>query len=218
MKKILGVFAHPDDESFGPGGTIIKWAQEGAEVRLLCATKGEAGANHTKLRTAVVREKELHTAAKILGVSSVTFLGLKDGEIGNNDLAHLEKIIIRAVKRFRPDILLTFDLNGISGHLDHIAVASATTQAFKKIKIAKELYYFTIPKGFMAKNAEYFVHRPEGRTKQEINKTVDVTRHWKQKLAAMRAHKSQAGDMKNILTHWAGRPKQEYFIVRRKPL
>src|SRR3990167_2864362 len=94
MKKILAVFAHPDDESFGPGGTLAKYAKEGVEVHILCATKGEAGENSNKDHKVYkvekvknieeIREKELLAAAKVLGVKKVEFLNFVDGELSNN--------------------------------------------------------------------------------------------------------------------------------------
>ncbi len=137
--RILCVFAHPDDESFGPGGTIALWAKQGAEIHLLSATRGEAGQGPHPRETAQIRSEELKQSAKILGVKTVEFLGFEDGKIGNSDLSKLEKIITEKIKSLQPDIVLTFNLNGVSGHLDHMAIASATTQSFRKTKIAKRL-------------------------------------------------------------------------------
>lgn len=214
MKKILCVFAHPDDESFGPGGTIIKWANEGNRIHLLCATKGEAGMNRSKGAVAKTREKELLAASQILGIESIKFLGFIDGNIGNSDLAKLEKLIIQKIRSYKPDVVLTFDLNGISGHLDHIAVASATTQAFNKTKIAKKIYYLTIPKGKNKRKQDYFVYRPEGRRPKEIDEVINVTPYWETKLLAMQTHKSQIKDSVRLRKYWSKGIKREYFIVK----
>lgn len=208
-KKVLAVFAHPDDEAFGPGGLIAKLANRGAAVHLLCATKGEAG------RNAGHRDKELLEAAKVLGIKKVEFLGFKDGEIGNNDLARLEKIITAKIKAFKPDLIITYDLNGISGHLDHIAIASATTQSFKKSKVAKYLYHAAIPKSYTDKMGDYFVFRPEGRKPEEIDLVLDISDVWEIKVEAMFKHKSQLGDVKRILEMRKKFPKKEYYIIRK---
>ncbi len=207
-EKVLAVFAHPDDEAFGPGGLIAKLTKDGATVHLMCATKGEAG------RNAGSRDKELLESAKVLGVSKVEFLGFKDGEIGNNDLAKLERIISKKIKIFKPDLIITYDLNGISGHLDHIAIASATTQSFIKTKIAKHLYHGTIPKEYTDKMGEYFVYRPEGRKPEEIDLILDIEDVWEQKVEAMLKHKSQFSDVKRIIKMRENFPKKEYYIIK----
>lgn len=208
-KKILCVFAHPDDETFGPGGTIAVWSGLGATIHLLCATKGEAGINGQN----GIRAKELKQASKILGIKKIEFLGFFDGKLCNNDLQDLEKSIIKKIQTFRPNIMLTFNLNGVSGHIDHISVASATTQAFKKTKIAKKLYYYTLPKEHAADNEDYFIHFPQGPKVHEMHEHVDITKVWDIKVGAMQKHKSQAHDIKRILKNWQKYPKKEYFTV-----
>lgn len=208
-KKALAVFAHPDDEAFGPGGLMAKLAKEGAMVHLMCATKGEAG------RNAEGRDKELLESAKVLGIKKVEFLGFIDGTIGNNDLAALEAIITEKIKVFKPDLIITYDLNGISGHLDHIAVASATTQSFKKTGVAKHLYHGTIPKEYTDKMGEYFVYRPEGRKPEEIDLVLDIEDVWEQKIEAMLKHESQFKDVKRIMKMRENFPKKEYYIIRK---
>jgi len=125
MKRILAVFAHPDDETFGPGGTLLTWAKKGYEIHLLCVTHGENGMNNTKHHTAHVRERELKKAAKILGIARVEFLDFIDGTIGNHDIPRLREKITAKIRTFQPHRILTFDLTGVSGHLDHVAVANA---------------------------------------------------------------------------------------------
>lgn len=209
-KKILCVFAHPDDETFGPGGSIIVWARLGGIIHLLCATKGEAGLNSHN----GIRAKELKDASKVLGIKKIEFLGLLDGNICNNDLQKLEQLISKKIKSFTPDILLTFNLNGVSGHMDHIAVASATTQSFKKTKIAKKLLYYTLPEEHAADNLDYFIHFPQGPQVHEMHEEVDIKKVWDIKVEAMRKHKSQAHDIERILKTWEKYPKKEYFTTR----
>jgi LmbE family N-acetylglucosaminyl deacetylase len=157
MQKILAIFAHPDDESFGPGGFIAKKVQEGAIVHIVCATRGQAGNNGTGRDTSEVRVEELQNAARILGVQDVTFFDFTDGCICNSNIASLMKLITEKVESFRPDILLTFNLNGVSGHVDHMAVASAVTKVFDDTKIAQKLYYFTESKSLSEKMQHYFI-------------------------------------------------------------
>lgn len=217
-KKALCVFAHPDDETFGPGGTIAFWSKKGYEIHLICATKGEnGGPKKRQLKTGQIRSLELKLAAKIIGIKKIEFLGLKDGSISNNDLQFLEQKITHKIKKFKPDYILTFNLNGVSGHMDHVAVASATTQAFKKTKIAIKLYYYTLLKPHAADMEDYFIHFPEGYFEEEIDESIDISNVWNMKVKGMHMHKSQINDINRILKKWEKLPKKEYFIVRSSP-
>lgn len=217
MKRILAVFAHPDDETFGPGGTLLTWAKKGYEIHLLCVTHGENGMNNTKHHTAHVREKELKKAAKILGIARVEFLDFVDGTIGNHAIPQLRENITAKIMSFQPHRILTFDLTGVSGHLDHIAVANAATTAFDKTGIAEELYYWTLSREDSALVKDYFIHFPAGRELDEIDKTIDVAPVWEERLQAMWCHKSQKKDIEEILSEWHQRgEKKEYFLIRRR--
>lgn len=146
-RRLLAVFAHPDDESFGPGGTLALYARRGVEVHLICATRGEVGAapphlldGHTDV--ASLRESELRCAAGHLGLAGVHFLGYRDsGMPGSEDNRHpqalaaapLEEIAQRLVwyiRRLRPQVVITFDPIGGYRHPDHVAIHRATVMAF----------------------------------------------------------------------------------------
>lgn len=221
--RVLCVFAHPDDEAFGPGGTIALWARQGATIHLVCATRGENGLSADEAdnspnatETARIRTQELKKSAKILGVKTVEFLDFPDGHIGNNDLSKLEAAIVGRIRSFTPDTLLTFNLNGMSGHLDHIAVASSTTQAFRKTKIVKELYYFTVPNVISRLNADYFIYFPEGPDLADMDEIIDVSSVWDVKMQAMDQHQSQAADIADVKRELAMWEQKECFMVRRR--
>ncbi len=216
MQKVMCVFAHPDDEAFGPGGTIALWASQEAEIHLLCATKGEAGTDDEDQLTAAIREKELAESAKILGIKELDYLNYVDGEIGNKKMIEIEEKVIQKINRFQPDTLITFNLNGVSGHLDHIAIASATTQAFKKTASPQKLYYFSIPKDMSEEERDYFVYSPPGILREQADEIVDVTSVWDTKVKAMYCHQSQIKDVRWILGLEEKRGKEELFLVRKK--
>src|SRR3989338_3551262 len=119
QKKLLVVLAHPDDEAFGPGGTIAKYAKAGAEIHLLCATRGEEGQWHKKsiikedIKIQQIREKELLKSAEILGISKVEFLGFRDGYLSNAIYHQLAGKISDKIKSFKPQVVLTMDRLGI---------------------------------------------------------------------------------------------------------
>lgn len=134
--RILGVFAHPDDEVFAAGGTLAKYVASGAEAMVLCATRGQAGqirdaqlANRQTL--GAVREKELREACAILGVQHVICLDYMDGQLRESDFEGLVGSILDVIRDFRPDVVITFGEDGAYGHPDHVTISAATTQAFK---------------------------------------------------------------------------------------
>lgn len=212
-KNLVAIFAHPDDEAFGPSGTIAKLA-ETYNVYLLCATKGEVGKSKTKtVDLYKIREKELLESAKILGIKNVVFLGFKDGELCNNLYHQLANAIEKNIKALKPEALLTYELKGVSGHLDHIAVSLVTTFVYKKYKEIKKLMYYCIAEREKKYLEDYFIYFPQGFKKNEVDEIVDVADYWQQKLQSIKAHKSQSHDGKKILTILEKMPKEEYFLT-----
>ena len=145
---LMAVFAHPDDEAFGIGGTMARYGAD-PEVRvvLVCATRGEAGEiSDPKLATperlGEVREQELRCACGLFGVDALHFLGYRDsgmaGTPENSDpralaLANAQEVVGRIAALIRsecPDVVVTHDETGGYGHPDHIAVHHHTTAAF----------------------------------------------------------------------------------------
>ena len=152
-KTLLGVFAHPDDESFGPGGTLARYTAEGADVHVIIATDGIAGSveEGTKLNDhetlAQLRSAELSDAAVALGVTSIWSLPYRDSGIRGTPenehplaliqqpLADLTDEVAFYMARMRPDVVITHDPRGGYGHPDHIRVCEATTAAFYRFAV-----------------------------------------------------------------------------------
>jgi LmbE family N-acetylglucosaminyl deacetylase len=148
-KTILAVLAHPDDESFGLGGTLALYARKGYDTYLVCATRGEAGtvdAEHLNgfKDTAELRTAELKRAADILGLKEVFFLGYRDsGMPGTQENKHpdaqinhpIDEVackIVRYIRELKPDVVITFDPIGGYKHPDHIHIHKATVLAFER--------------------------------------------------------------------------------------
>lgn len=132
--KLLGVFAHPDDEVFCAGGTIARYAAEGAEVMVVSATRGDAGQIRdasiaTRRTLGAVRARELQESCRRLGVQHCQCLDYGDGTLRELDINILFEHITRIIRSFRPDMVITFGEDGAYGHPDHIAISIATTQA-----------------------------------------------------------------------------------------
>lgn len=219
-KRLLAVFAHPDDESFGPGGTLAKYAEEGVEVHLLCATRGEIGQNNSKSKVQSsnlgnIRDKELRESADVLGISNVDFLGYRDGEIRNAIYHELAGKIINKIRSFEPQVVLTFDRLGVSGHLDHIGISMITTYAFLRTRIAKKLYYYVLTKKQTKDMGidDYFIYFPQGYDTDKITTVVDVGKYWDRKVEAMYKHQSQIADVERILARQHKQEKKDCFIL-----
>ena len=143
---MLAVFAHPDDETFGTGGTLALYAHRGVDVHLICATRGEVGEAPPDLKgfgsAGEMREDELRCAADVLGLKAVYLLGYRDsGMPGSPDNQHpqalaaapIEEIARRVagyIRQIRPQVVITFDPLGGYRHPDHIAIHRATVVAF----------------------------------------------------------------------------------------
>jgi LmbE family N-acetylglucosaminyl deacetylase len=144
---LLAVLAHPDDETFGMGGTLALYARRGVEVHLVCATRGEVGEAAEEYMkgfnsVAELRESELRCAAAQLGIHEVHFLDYRDsGMPGTADNQHpqalinapMEKVVgdvVRVIRQIHPQIVLTFDPIGGYRHPDHIHIQQATEKAF----------------------------------------------------------------------------------------
>jgi LmbE family N-acetylglucosaminyl deacetylase len=133
--RMMCVFAHPDDESLAMGAAIARYAAEGVEISLVCATRGERGRFGTAATSPELdvvgrtREAELRRAAAVLGVHDVRMLGFVDGELS---IAKPEDVIHRLVHLLRlkrPHVVVTFGPEGAYGHPDHIAISQFTTAA-----------------------------------------------------------------------------------------
>lgn len=133
--KLLAIFPHPDDETLGMGGTLAKYAAEGIDTRLICATRGERGwsgpaAEYPGL-TALgqIREAELRCAAEHLGLREVVFLDYIDGDLDQAEPQRIIAALAAEIRRIQPDVVVTFSPDGHYGHPDHIALAQFATAA-----------------------------------------------------------------------------------------
>lgn len=244
MKKLLLVFAHPDDESFACGGTVAKYVEAGWEAELLCATLGDAGTGGPfgeldQVKIGELRKKEVEQAGTALGISSVTFLGYKDGKLDQETPGEIEEAVYQKMIDSIPDAVITFDTTGISNHPDHIKMSYATTFAFQKyaarvIDAMKErdgvvdesmlpkLYYACMPEslaGYLVKKknvpAESFGKPWRGTEDKLITTVINIKRFSATKRRALQAHITQSSDVKRFLS-LPHHPllSHEYFILR----
>ncbi|QHW31403.1 LmbE family protein [Paenibacillus rhizovicinus] len=187
-RKLLAVFAHPDDETFICGGTFAKYAAEGVEMTLVSATRGEMGRRMgnppylNRETIAPARELELREACDHLGIGNLMFFDIRDKTVEFEDEELLTRRIEDLIREIDPDVVLTFhELYG--GHPDHCAIGKVTTAAFRRSATRGALYFITFGDA---------MERPEryGHTRKDVIK-VDVQAYNEAKLAAFRAHRCQ---------------------------
>ena len=158
----MAVLAHPDDESLGIGGTLAKYASEGADVFLLTATRGDRGRYRDyrfgdpqhpgSSSLAAIRERELRAAASALGVQDVALLDYRDQELDRVDPRHVIAAIVEHLRRVHPDVVITFGPDGAYGHPDHIAISQLVTAAVVAAAdpAISKLYYIAWPESTWA--------------------------------------------------------------------
>ena len=133
--RLLAVFAHPDDESMGMGGTLAKYASEGVETYLICASRGERGwfgpegQNPGLEALGKLRQRELENAVRELEMKGLYFLDYIDGEVDCANPAEAIQKIATHIRRIMPQVVVTFPPDGNYGHPDHIAVGQFTNAA-----------------------------------------------------------------------------------------
>lgn len=237
-KRILFLLAHPDDETFGPGGTIAKYAREGHEVHLLAATRGEAGMLGDPPVTdrehlGEVRCAELDAAAAVLGAAKVHNLGFCDGKLAETPRELLVESAVEAVRRVRPHVMVGFGPNGVSRHPDHRVMCEATLAAFGRAGdpgwypghfrggglrpwAPWKLYQFEIPREILDALGILLSGVPLAKLTTVIDTSADA----ETKLRAFQCHRSQKKDVDRILA----RPgfcefiRQETYVLARTRL
>ncbi|MEJ2155112.1 MAG: PIG-L family deacetylase [Desulfobacteraceae bacterium] len=232
---LMTVHAHPDDEAISTGGILAKYSAEGIRTVLVTCTKGELGTPEDPLYKppqpgmgiAEIREKELAAAIRILNICAYHNLSYKDSGMAGTQGNHDPKAFARAditeaahrlagiIRRERPDVIVTYDENGIYGHPDHIMANRVTQKAFAAAGDPnlsldgseppwqpRKLYFFALPKARLKKlrRAAETAGSPEaapadlmGTPDDEITARIDVTRFLDQKFKAVFSHASQFG-------------------------
>lgn len=198
-KRILGVFAHPDDPEFFAGATFAKWAADGASITFVIATSGDKGSADPQMtaeKLAQIREQEEREAAAALGVKQVIFLRYKDGELFPT--LELRRDITRLIRLKKPDIVVTLDptvfwyeTRGIN-HPDHRAIGAATLEAV--FPTARDrLNFIELERDEGLKPHKTLTVYIAGAAQPTL--TVDVSNAIETQIRALQAHKSQIADM-----------------------
>ncbi len=199
-KRVMGIFAHPDDPEFFAGGTFARWAAEGADITFVLATSGDKGSADPEMtheRLIAIREEEERNAARALGVKDVVFLRYPDGEL-TPSLA-LRRDIVRLIRLKQPDVVVTcdptvfwFGTRSIN-HPDHRAIGEATLDAV--YPTARDRLNFLE----LERDEKLSPHKVKdlyicGTATPTVK--LDYTDYIDTKIASLHEHKSQIADMK----------------------
>jgi LmbE family N-acetylglucosaminyl deacetylase len=201
-KIVLGIAAHPDDLDFGAGGTMAHFAEQGAEVHYLILTDGSSGSDDktmTPEKLIKIRETEQRAATKAIGGKSVTFLGYPDGQL--EITMTLKRDVVKVIRRIRPDVVVTTDPSvlysadrGMINHPDHRAAGQTALDCV--FPLARD--HMSFPELY----AEgYEPHKTQTILLTNFNTAnfyVDTAKTFPKKIAALKAHASQIGDIEQI--------------------
>jgi LmbE family N-acetylglucosaminyl deacetylase len=227
MKKIIfGIFAHPDDEAFGPAGSLLLETNGGTELHLICLTNGDAGTNPDNLpNLGEVRLQEWHDAGKLLGATSMQYLGYKDGQLNNQAMIEITEKLIDLIRETTKDTpedtfieFMTLDLNGYTGHIDHIVAARAAALAFYKLKKNDERFdhirFACFSDKDLPKENTDWIYMEAGREPEEIQQIVDARSLRDDILKVMRAHHTQRADCETTIKNQGANLGLNYFVVK----
>lgn len=227
-KIVIGIFAHPDDEAFGPSGTMLQHTKSGGELHLITLTAGEAGQNpdeHEDL--AATRLEEWHRAGQLIGATSMHHLGFHDGQLGNQELVQSSKRIIEIINQVWRDSdqqnvgieIISMDTNGITGHIDHIVASRAAHQAFYKLRQQglpmTRLLLVCISRRQTGNlpNTDFVFMEP-GRTDDEIDLVVDSNGYADELIEIIQAHHTQRQDAEYHVAYRQEHGFFDYFLVK----
>lgn len=220
------LLAHPDDESMGTGGLLLKYANEGIRTTLVTATDGQRGwfgapdEYPGPEALAQIRRQELAKAAETLGLARLEMLGYMDGELDQAEPAEVIGSLVHHLRHERPQVLVTFDPFGAYGHPDHIAisqlaqaaiVAAADPSEFSQAGPShqvKKLYYFADTLEALTLYEKAFgelvmeiagqTRRPVGWPAWALTTRLDTSDYVDQIWRAIQCHQSQLPNLKAI--------------------
>jgi N-acetylglucosamine malate deacetylase 2 len=238
---MLVVVAHPDDETFGTGSVIAAAVARGARVVVCCATRGEAGVDtsgttSSREELAAVREQELRSAAKVLGVSDLVLLDFADsdmqGDMPPNALAavpleHVLDEVAGVIEQVAPDVVVTFDFAALDDHRDHTRIGEAATLAFHRVaKPGARLYHWTLAREVMdewmaelkaAGVLEAYHEMELGRPLTDVTTIVDVGHVVDTRRAAIAEHRTQTSPFTGVSDDLEARLLARDYFVRVVP-
>lgn len=237
MRRVACVFAHPDDETFGVGGSLALHARDGVELTVILATSGETGriadaSLATRETLASVREAEDLASWRALGLDpDVRFLRHPDGGLNATPRGELVAEVRGVLEDVAPEVVITFGPDGITGHDDHVAIGAIATEAFGSLRTSSggaafsRLLHNAIAQSTLDRLNELLRGRglepmdpaepfmPRGVPDAAIGARVDASSVYERKLEAIRCHKTQ-DELEDVpFDLWPEMLSTESFVV-----
>ena len=225
MKKMLfAIFAHPDDEAFGPSGALLMESRQGTEVHMVLLTPGDAGQNPDNVPDlASVRLDEWRASGKLIGTAGQHFLGYKDGELHNKHLETIGRQLVDLITNTVDDDtteieIMTNDTNGVTGHIDHIVAARAALFAFYRLKQTDprvtQIRLSCLSRDQVPDINVGWIYIEPGRTPDEIDQTIDARQYQSKIIDIMKTHHTQREDCQRHLSRGLESVGIYHFIVK----
>jgi LmbE family N-acetylglucosaminyl deacetylase len=223
MRRMLCVTAHPDDEAGGFGGSLALYQERGVETSVICLTPGQAathrGGAKNDQELAAMRREEFAASCRILKITHGLVLDYPDGDLYRQNLYRVVYDLALQVRRFRPQVMLTFGPEGgVTGHTDHSMASVFAALAFHwagrtnrypdqfrngvTAHRTQKLYYAT---------ADFTLPDRQPVTLAPANAVIEIGKHLETKIAAFKIHRTQAPLWPLFESHVRQRGKQEMF-------
>jgi LmbE family N-acetylglucosaminyl deacetylase len=223
--KMLCVVAHPDDECFAFGGALALAADAGVETYVICLTDGQAATNRGSAgspeQLGAMRRAEFVASCKILGVTHHELLDYQDAQLEFADFSRAAAKLVERIRRFKPDVVITFGGDGaMNTHADHTMVSAFTTAAYHwaaspkrfaelgPLHVTERLYYVT--------TSFFFPDRPAP-LPAPWTVTLDIRAVQKRKFDAFRAHTSQLPLMEKFQSFFEKHGGVEHYTLVASP-
>ncbi|HWY56965.1 MAG TPA: PIG-L family deacetylase [Terriglobales bacterium] len=223
MLRLMCITAHPDDEAGGFGGSLRLYRDRGVETCVLCLTPGQAASHRGGVANdqdlAAGRRKEFAAACEILKVSQGIVLDYPDGQLHRQDLQKVVRDLTLHIRRFRPQVLITFGPDGsVTGHTDHSMASVFATLAFHWAgrtnrypdQITDEIQPHRTQKLYYG-TANFTLPDRQPVTLPPATAIIEIGDYLDTKITAFKAHTSQAPLWSLFESHVGQRGRQEMF-------
>ena len=219
--KLMCVVAHPDDECFAFGGALAMAAERGVETYVLCLTDGQAatarGSAESGEELGRMRREEFAASCKILRVRHHELLDYQDGRLEFAEFSRVAGRIVERMRRFKPDLVLTFGADGaLNTHADHMMVSALTSAAFHwsgRERRYPELAAAYQPKRLYMLTTEVFLPNRQPPLPSPWSVRLDIASVLEQKMEAFRAHVSQAPLMERTQEFFRQHGRHECYTL-----
>jgi LmbE family N-acetylglucosaminyl deacetylase len=219
--RLMCVVAHPDDECFAFGGALALAADRGVETFVVCLTDGQAASSRGDATSGEelgrMRRAEFAASCKVLGVMHQEVLDYQDGRLEFVEFSRVAGRLVERMRRFRPDVVVTFGLDGgLNTHADHMMVSMLTSAAFHwagRERRYPELAQVFQPRRLFTLSTDFFMDDRQAPMPSPWTAKLDVRGVLGRKMEAFRAHTSQAPLVERTKDLFAKHGDYEFYTL-----